>query len=337
MRRALLLGLLFLGFIGTLNARTVVISVGIDSYEGGWAPPLTSCVNDANGFLNHLNNYNGAKWDERYVATDSNATEEKIRNNIQGFADELVAGDTLVYFHSSHGSTAGGNSACLCCYDSSAFYWDNELAEDLALYADGVKIIIILDACHSGGLFKGAPVVGAQQQGPPKWDFAKNVMDHHAALKAATGTLTKGPSIAFITACDADEQCMAGSPYSLFTHYFLEGFTKADVNNDGTYTFYELFAYAKPLALAGYAGQTAQSFNDTLLQSTAVIGADSPSGGGSSGLPAGYGSLSSGSGGCSVAQADRAPHWSLILPWLLVLTASLYQRRRKRALAFVKI
>ncbi len=331
MRRALVLGLLCLFSIGVAQARTVVIAVGIDNYAGDWAGALTSCVNDANGFLNHLRDHNGAKWNERYVATDANATKAAIRGNIQGFASQLVAGDTLVYFHSSHGSTAGGDNACLCCYDTASFYWDYELAEDLELYADGVNIIVIADACYSGGLLKGAPVVGAEQS-PQTWNFAANVMKHHSALRAARGALTKGPTIGFITACDSDEQCMAGSPYSLFTHYLLQAFTQGDNNNDGTYTFYELYQYAKPKALEQYAGQEAQTSNDLLLKAIAVIGTDNPV----SGAPL-SGSSSGGGGGCSVATTESAPHWSLLLPWLLVMTVTLWQRRRKRALAAVKI
>ena len=75
---------------------------------------------------------------------------------IQEFLASPVAlgdGDYLLYYHSSH----GGNhldpyqkSVCLCLHDGS--YNDSEIAADLIRFAPGVKILSVIDTCHSGGL-----------------------------------------------------------------------------------------------------------------------------------------------------------------------------------------
>ena len=234
------------------------LMVGIDHYDSSYgASPLGSCVNDAEGMRDHFLT-DAARWssDNITTLTDSSATEAAISAQLTDLASTAVSGDVVVYFHSSHGGQYSGQDTFLCSYN--ADYTDTELAEDLAAFADGVSVMVVIDACHSAGMFKdGEPVA---------WNFAANVMRH--VNRKCTKNASKAPSIGWVTACDYDETCLAGTPYSLFTGYLIDGFTHGDANGDGDVSFDELFDYAGPRAEAQYAGQDAQSQNTALLEST---------------------------------------------------------------------
>jgi hypothetical protein len=239
------------------------LMVGIDHYATAYGPgDLPSCINDANGFGDGLLR-DGYRWNPATITTltDSTATKAAIRGQLSGLAGSAAGGELVVYFHSSHGGTNGDTNAYLCSYN--ADYNDWELAADLANFADGVAVIIVLDACYSGGMFK--------ERGELVWPFAKNVLKELARIKRVKG-IAKGPSVGFMTACDYYEYCNAGDPYSLFTGYLIEGFTHADANGDGNVTFKELFDYAEPRALAENPFQHAQSDNDPLLAATVAVG-----------------------------------------------------------------
>jgi len=354
MQRALLIALgCSLVVAGSLGARTVVVAVGIDHYGVQAWGTLPSCVNDAVGFLTHLRDYDGTKWPERYIAVDGDATKANIRLNIQHFAGQLVDGDVFVYFQSSHGGQAGGTNTFLCCYD--AAYTDDELAADLVSFAAGVTVIVIVDACNSGGLiideFSSALTVSSSALAAPSpWTFGADVLANIADLRQASGAILKttgGASVAFMTACAYDQWCFAGNPYSLFTKYLLEAFLEGDADSNTSLSFYELYAYAAPRAkadavLAGYETgyQDAQSYNDTLLQGTAVVEVVPlvPPPGGNTGVGGALplvadepdvAPAAGGGGGCAVDAASRVNPLVLV-PWLFVLAVAAGRRAHRR-------
>ncbi|MDP8235427.1 MAG: caspase family protein [Candidatus Erginobacter occultus] len=244
--------------------------VGIDHYDPYYGPgDLGSCINDANGTRQHimigdsLNRWPSANLQ---VLTDSNATQSNIRSRLQTLASTSSSGDLVVYFHSSHGGQYSGTSTYLCSYN--ADYTDTELGQDLALFSSQVNVIVIIDACHSGGMFK--------EEG---WPFAERAMEAFREAKAADYRARGipapekfGNNIAFMTACDYYQTCWAGNPYSLFAGHLINGALgqAADTNGNGDYEFYELFTHAKARATAQNPNQTAQYLNYSLLSGTAA-------------------------------------------------------------------
>ena len=242
------------------------LMVGIDHYDPAYGPgDLGSCINDANGFRNCLLR-DTSRWNPSKITTltDSSAAESAIRSQLSNLAGLAVSGELVVYFHSSHGGSNGGTNTYLCSYNADFDDW--ELAADLSNFADGVSVIIVIDACHSGGMFK--------ENGEFVWPFARNVLENLERIKREKG-ISKGPNVGFMTACDYNETCLAGDPYSLFAGYVIEGFTTGDANGDGNVTFKELFDYASPRALAENPYQHAQSDNDALLSATIAAGSSS--------------------------------------------------------------
>ena len=250
------------------------IFVGINEYSTS-ASTLSGCVNDAynmydawtksgSGYCNAAN---------AYIYTNYGATKSAIRSRMRELANAARSGDTVLYFHSSHGGNDYYYSydAYLCTTDD--YYEDYEFAEDLTQFATGVKVIVVLDACHSGGMFKRTG--GAQSKG--KWNFVENVQRLlENAHKGSAGGTTKGsPSVGWISAADYDESSSDGSYYGSgysytgtggdFTVAFLDGWTRewAETNGDGNLDFWELFEYARDNCWAS----NAQYLNQSVLQS----------------------------------------------------------------------
>jgi len=237
--------------------------VGIDHYDPYYGPgSLPSCINDAKGMRDTY--LTDAPAENITLFTDSQATKSAIRNALQSMAYQAGPNDTIVYFHSSHGGQSYGTDTYLCTYN--ADYTDTELGYDLANFSSTQKVIVIVDACHSGGLYKNA-----------EWPFARRIMKAYKAQKAiqlqARGSdIPKdlGANVAFITACNYNQTCEAGAVYSLFTEYFLRAgsVASADSNGDGKYQYWEIFQYASDEASRHNSDQTAQSYNQNLLQNT---------------------------------------------------------------------
>lgn len=240
--------------------------VGIDHYDPNYGPgALPSCVNDANGVRTNICAADSAgRWSEANVQamTDSAAGKTAIRNALNSLAAMSAAGDMVMYVHSSHGGQASGTSTYLCTYDAN--FTDTELASDLAMFNAGTYVVVIVDACHSGGLFKGE-----------LWPFVDQVMSAYRKIKAneyrrqgLSVPRTLGDNIAFMTACEYNEYSWAGSPYSLWLGHVITGCDNpaVDTNGDGEFEFSELHTYATAKALAGNSAQHAQFYNWPLLQ-----------------------------------------------------------------------
>ena len=140
MKRALLVGI---NYIGTPNQ-------------------LNGCINDINNIGSYLNTVR--KYNSFIILTDYTAQKPTRANILSAFAVLLkgaVAGDELWFHYSGHGSlmrdTSGdeesGRDSCICPLDFSraGFITDDIIRNKLALLVPkGVRLYIILDACHSG-------------------------------------------------------------------------------------------------------------------------------------------------------------------------------------------
>lgn len=154
--------------VEALAPKRFALCVGINEYED--ISGLSGCVNDAKFMAANLEERGGWEPADVTVLLDSQATKAAIRGAISNAAAQAISGDTFVYQHSSHGGqfhdTTGdlitnetGKATFLCVYDEDYYdnttaYNDYEIADDLAAFPSGVKVAVIVDACHSGGLFK---------------------------------------------------------------------------------------------------------------------------------------------------------------------------------------
>ena len=271
------------------------VFVGINNYSylmpWDW---LSGCVPDAMRVFTHAIERGGWVDDSTVsVLTNSKAIKIGIRLAISQYAAQAVAGDTFLYYHSSYGGNTNwpyGDSVFL--YAADGYYADTELAEDLAKFAAGVKVVVMVDASHSGGLFKPASKNGRiREVGTGAWNLAARVtesMDELRAAQKAKGAkgaekLISSGEIGWITAADYDQYAQTGTNGSAFTTAIIEGWDSGACDNatygnqDGEASFYELWNYAKDVAVGlpgevdpetGISlGTTAQVFNANVLRS----------------------------------------------------------------------
>ena len=243
--------------------------VGINEYDPLYGPgSLPSCVNDALGVRDTVMLGDpGQRWPAAtiQVLTNQQATAGEIHASLQALAAASQPGDLVLYAHSSHGGQYSGTRVYLCAYDQD--YSAVSLGQDLSLFNSGVSVIVLVDACHSGGLFKQAD----------GWPFAEMTMRAYTEAKAKqyqdqglAAPKELGNNIAFMTACEYDQTCWAGDPYSLYIGTVITGCqdSAVDANHDGLYQFSELHTHAAELATQQNPGQTAQYYNWALLTST---------------------------------------------------------------------
>ncbi len=300
MKKILWIGLMgFLAMTGAAAAATYGVFVGLNQYNTSYVGSdnwLNGCVPDAMHI--YTNTIKRGNWTAGTVTllTNSLGTKAAIRRAITNRAATAVSGDVFFYYHSSHGgnnSDPYGKSVYLCSYD--ADYQDTELATDLAKFATGVKVIVMIDACHSGGLFVSS--LGTRTLAsttPGSWDVGGRVMELMAAdraTKIAAGakglelTVTTN-EIGWITAANYDQYSWDGDTGGLFTDKVIEGWTNAaasscDLNSDGYANFWELYKYASNVAYsADYEYTTAMAANTNVLLGTIAgwIGSAAPGG-----------------------------------------------------------
>ncbi len=255
--------------VNLAHAERYALLVGVDEYDSSYGPGrLFSCANDANGMQRCFVD-DSSRWSAGNITLllNETATKTAIRTALGTLATQAVSGDVVVYFQSSHGGQHSGSDTFLCSYNAN--YEDEELATDLAAFADGVKIIVVIDACFSGGMFKTLSLDEASDDSA--WNFAQDVMRNYAATTKSLST--KAPSIGWITACDYNELSLAGASYSLFTEKAIYGFIHGDSSANGAVSFQELYDYATPRTLLENPTQTVQLLNGSLLGTTEAIAA----------------------------------------------------------------
>jgi hypothetical protein len=259
--------------------------VGVNEYDPSYVTNnLEGCVNDANDIRNTLMLGDASsRWSSGNLdlVTDGSATKSSVRSKFQTLASTATSGDLVLYFQSSHGGRNSGTSAYICMHDDS--YTDTEFGNDLALFNSGVNVIVILDTCHSAGMFKSTDATASSS-----WNFAENAM---ASFKTTRTRMLQsrgqsvpralGSNIAFITACDYDEYSYEIDGHGLFTTNFINGvlYSSSDTNEDSESQFFELTTYSTAMVYADTPSQNVQYYNQTLLEDTIArtnAGGDDP-------------------------------------------------------------
>ena len=255
----------------TADGTYYALCVGVDLYKNP-ANNLSCCNPDVNNVLSACTNSTKGLWypDNCYRICDSNATLSAVRAQFQSLAGIAQNGDTVLYYQSSH----GGNDV-LCLHDKD--YSESNFASDLMRFKTGVRVVVLLDACHSASMFKDAD--GASSAHGP-WNFAANVEAQMAEmreeLRAKGAKAINLPSVGWMTACDVDQYSWGGGSGSTFTMKMVDAWkstSSTDANGDGYNDFLEIFNVGAPKATGdhGEDGWTIpQKTNDVVLASVAA-------------------------------------------------------------------
>ena len=95
-------------------------------------------------------------FDKVVTLHDSQATVAAIRGHLKEMENTLGDGDEFLFFFSSHGGRTDKYSSdkdtFLCAYDG--LYWEELIRRDFLGFGKGVRVVSIISACHSAGLFE---------------------------------------------------------------------------------------------------------------------------------------------------------------------------------------
>ena len=309
MKKTLWIGLSgFLALASAALAANYGVFVGLNQYSSSYIDSsswLDGCVPDAMHVYTNATHRGSWTAGNSQVLTNALGTRTRIRQAISNYAATAVSGDVFLYFHSSHGGNNDwpySTSVYLCAYDAN--YTDTLLAQDLSKFATGVKVVVMVDACHSGGLFQSRAVGGEPtlaSDTPPVWDLAARVtelMEADRAAKLARGVkdvdkLISASEIGWVTAANYDQYSWDDTDGGAFTTAAIAGWTNGTCDNatygdqNGYANFYEVWNYAKDIAI-GYPGEVdpndgtsyatdAQAYNTNVLKSiVAGVAGDGP-------------------------------------------------------------
>lgn len=244
--------------------------VGINAYlPSRQISSLTTCVNDAETMATLLIQGGYYQSKDGVLLEDAGALKSSIRTCIVNAASELIAGDVFVYYHSSHG---GNNpTISLCTYDSD--YYAAELAIDLSKFQAGVRVVVILDTCFSGGMI-------------PTTSMAQAVISKMAEIRAKSKGLSISEAeadvqhdVTFLTACRGDEESYTSKVMlSIFTRCLYNGCdAMSDIDGDGMLSFYEIFQRALAYLATGDVNQHPVISNPELAHSIFAMPIPQPS------------------------------------------------------------
>ena len=231
----------------------------------GWSGPLAACEFDARD----LEALARAQGMSPTVLLTSEATRAATLSAIRAAARKLKSGDLFFLSYSGHGGQVEDVSGeeddkldeTWCLFDGQLI--DDELFLELARFADGVRVLVLSDSCHSGTVTRARPTTPppgapASRAMPPH--IAQQVYAEHKAFydglqrsvqKAARAARTVDPdaalaqvvvsgrltsvaakikaSVLLISGCQDNQTSMDGAKNGAFTEQLLK------VWNNGAY------------------------------------------------------------------------------------------------------
>ena len=139
----------------------ISIHIGLNNvskkHYGSKVTPLDTCEQDAMDMESISRSQN---FKSSFLLLSENATREAVKSSIVLASEELVYGDILLLTYSGHGGfvldRSGDESDRLdetwCLYNGQLL--DDELKQLWTLFAEGVRIFVLSDSCHSGTVSK---------------------------------------------------------------------------------------------------------------------------------------------------------------------------------------
>lgn len=175
----------------------------------GWSGELWGCVADAraNAGLYAQHGFTMLQL------INEDAHLDRVRDSIKQMAYEANAGDSVVITNSSHGARYStpfiGSRETIC-------YWNGQMSDSefhnlLCRFKPGVRVIVELDFCHSGGFDRAMRSMVKTRAMPRDW--AKVIPPPEQ--QAERGTISA--SVLMTTACEPDELAGDGWDNGVFT------------------------------------------------------------------------------------------------------------------------
>jgi hypothetical protein len=231
------------------TAQKWAVIVGISKYRDSRIAGLRYASADAHAFQDWLVSPQGGGYAPSQVKllVDSEATGQNIRNALFNWLKQALEEDMVTIYFAGHGSPESPdsiNNLFLLPYDvkytdiaATGFpMWDIETA--LKRFIKAKKVVVIADACHSGGVGQSFDIARRGNRGLMINPIGSGLQNLSQA----------GDGIAVISASDdkqmSQEGRQWGNGHGVFTYYLLQGLKgDADYNKDGHVTLGELIPY----------------------------------------------------------------------------------------------
>jgi len=213
------------------SATQYIVATGLNKYNTSYVGSgnfLNGCVPDAKNVFNNAilrGDWNGNGTNN--LLLNAQGTFAAVSNKLMSLANTTVSGDVVLYYHSSHGYQDSGKNTGICMYDKDMS--DSNFAKILANFKAGVKVVIMLDTCHSGGMFKSVRANGSTRTfGLSGMDFAARVNEELAAIRAdeAARGIKASAKLAildcgWVTAADYNQYSWDGDEGGAFTECYI--------------------------------------------------------------------------------------------------------------------
>lgn len=197
------------------NAHALFIGVG--TYTSENITTLEESVNDATDLRDVFIDPLKAAYDPNNVQLITN--EEATKAGIIGAFDNLISStdenSTVVVYYSGHGAvTQSGETFLLVPHnydpsDHTTWFMDDQFQEKIAA-VKAKKMIVLLDACHSGGMSKDINNTDENKLGVSK------------SIRGLASKLGEGSGRAIISSCTDNELSWIVGKNSIFTQALLE-------------------------------------------------------------------------------------------------------------------
>jgi len=225
------------------------VVIGVSNYKDSRIAGLRYSAADARAFSEWLVSQKGGRYAPSRVKIflDSEATAQNIRNALFNWLGQALEEDTVMIYFAGHGSPQSPDypqNLFLLPYDAqyddvatTGFpMWDIETA--LKRFIKARKVVVIADACHSGGIGQSFDISRRANRGI-------NINPISSGIQSLSKV---GDGIAVISASDdkqfSQEAQHWGGGHGVFTHCLLKGLNgEADYNRDGHITLGELIPY----------------------------------------------------------------------------------------------
>lgn len=228
-------------------AQRWAVVIGVSRYRDSHIPALNYAAADARAFYQWLVAPDKGAFAASNVKllTEEQATYQNIREALFNWLQHAIEEDLVLLYFAGHGTPASPDrpdNLFLLCHDSNyqkiettGFpMWDVDTA--LRRFIKARKVIVITDACHSGGIGKSFEI---KRRGVFKTPRMASSMQQLTTVR---------DTVAVITASDdqqlSREDRIWGGGHGVFTYYFIRGLDgEADFNKDHYVTLGELIPY----------------------------------------------------------------------------------------------
>ncbi len=224
------------------------LHVGLNSVDpaayDGWDGALVACEADAHS----MEAICAARGFATQQLLTAEATSDALLEAIDRAAEELVAGDVFLISYAGHGGQIPDESGDEP--DRMDETWvlrdrqviDDELLQRWARFAEGVRVVVLSDSCHSGSVVKAqlaalgeGQVAQAMQHGrfmPADVNRRDNAVrrDLYTGLKADARQPQLQGRVLLLAGCQDNQTAADGDSNGLFTGTLLE------VWRDGAFT-----------------------------------------------------------------------------------------------------